>query len=87
MTAFVFLDKDVIELTVSPKDLEAVTRRVAAGEMTKNELVPWMQKPIGRVRGQFPTGHTTVFIRFNLSPVVYCPHCARVAVALAPALS
>lgn len=49
MTAFVFLDKNVIELTVSPKDLEAVTRRVAAGEMTKNELVRWMQKQIGRV--------------------------------------
>ncbi len=51
MTAFVFLDKNGIELTVSPKDLEAVTRRVAAGEMTKDELVRWMQKQIGRVGG------------------------------------
>ncbi len=51
MTAFVFLDKNGIELTVSPKDLEAVTRRVAADEMTKDELVRWMQKQIGRVGG------------------------------------
>jgi death on curing protein len=48
MAAFVFLDKNGIELTVSSKELEAVTRRVAAGQMTKDELVPWMRKQIGK---------------------------------------
>lgn len=48
MAAFVFLDKNGIELTVSSKELEAVTRRVAAGEMTKDELVRWMRKQIAK---------------------------------------
>jgi death-on-curing protein len=48
MAAFVFLDKNGIELTVSSKELEAVTRRVAAGEMAKDELIRWMRKQIGR---------------------------------------
>jgi death on curing protein len=48
MAAFVFLDKNGIELTVSSKELEAVTRRVAAGQMTKDELVHWMRKQIGK---------------------------------------
>lgn len=47
MAAVVFLDNNGIELTVSPKDLETVTRRVAAGNMPKEELVRWMQKQIG----------------------------------------
>ena len=48
MAAFVFLDKNGIELTVSSKEIEAVTRRVAAGEMTKDELVRWMRKQIAK---------------------------------------
>lgn len=47
MAAFVFLDENGIELTASSKDLEAVTRRVAAVNMTKDELVRWMRKQIG----------------------------------------
>ncbi len=47
MAAFVFLDNNGIELTVSPQDLEAVTRQVAAGEMPKDDLVRWMRKRIG----------------------------------------
>lgn len=47
MAAFVFLDRNGIDLTIAPKDLEAVTRRVAAGNLTKDELVRWMRKQIG----------------------------------------
>lgn len=47
MAAFVFLDNNGIELTISPKDLESVTRQVAAGEMAKNTLIRWMRKQIG----------------------------------------
>lgn len=47
MAVFVFLDHNGVELTVSPKDLETVTRRVAAGNMAKVDLVRWMRKQIG----------------------------------------
>lgn len=48
MAAFVFLDNNGIALRASSRELEAVTRRVAAGAMTKDELVHWMQKQIGK---------------------------------------
>lgn len=51
MSAFVFLDKNGIDLIIAPKDLEAVTRQVAAGNITKDELVRWMQKQIGGGNG------------------------------------
>ncbi|WHZ26914.1 MAG: hypothetical protein OJF51_001710 [Nitrospira sp.] len=51
MAAFVFLDKNSIELTVSPKNLEVVTRQVAAGKMAKDELIRWMRKQIGKGSG------------------------------------
>ena len=51
MAAFVFLDKNSIELTVSPKNLEVVTRQVAAGKMAKDELIRWMRKQIGEGSG------------------------------------
>lgn len=47
MAAFVFLDNNGLELRVSPQELETVTRRVAAGEMAKDELIRWMRKQIG----------------------------------------
>lgn len=47
MSAFVFLDKNGVELTTAPQDLEAVTRRIAAGDLTKDELIRWMRKQIG----------------------------------------
>lgn len=47
MAAFVFLDKNGIELTVSLQNLETLTRGVAAGEMAKDELSRWMRKQTG----------------------------------------
>jgi death-on-curing protein len=37
-----------LEQLPAPQDLEAVTRRVAAGEMVKDELIRWMRKQIGK---------------------------------------
>ncbi len=51
MSAFVFLDKNGIDLIIAPKDLEAVTRRIAAGNMAKVDLIRWMQKQIGGGNG------------------------------------
>ncbi|MCW5799645.1 MAG: Type II toxin-antitoxin system death-on-curing family toxin [Nitrospira sp.] len=47
MAAFVFLDKNGIDLTIAPQDLETATRRVAAGKMPKDELIRWLRKQLG----------------------------------------
>ncbi len=51
MAAFVFLDNNGIELTTAPQDLESATRRVAAGDMAKDELIRWMRQQIGGGKG------------------------------------
>ena len=51
MAAFVFLDNIGIELTTAPQDLESATRRVAAGDMAKDELIRWMRQQIGGGKG------------------------------------
>ncbi|HAP39119.1 MAG TPA: type II toxin-antitoxin system death-on-curing family toxin [Nitrospira sp.] len=51
MAAFVFLDNNGIELTTAPHDLETATRKVAAGNMAKDELIRWMRKQTGGGKG------------------------------------
>ncbi|HJU03641.1 MAG TPA: type II toxin-antitoxin system death-on-curing family toxin [Nitrospiraceae bacterium] len=48
LSALAFLRVNGQEPLPAPHDLEAVTRRIAAGEMTKDALIRWMRKQIGR---------------------------------------
>ncbi len=51
LSALAFLRVNDLEQLPAPQDLEAVTRRVAAGEMVKDELIRWMRKQIGEGKG------------------------------------
>ena len=46
MSALVFLRLNNVKRLPAPEELEATTRRVAAGEMTKDELTKWMRGEI-----------------------------------------
>lgn len=46
LSALVFLSVNGIEELPDPKELEAVTRQVAAGEMEKDELTRWLRKQV-----------------------------------------
>ncbi|HEV8539804.1 MAG TPA: type II toxin-antitoxin system death-on-curing family toxin [Nitrospiraceae bacterium] len=48
MAALVFLRVNSVKRLPAPNELEVVTRRVAAGEMTKDELTKWLRKQIGK---------------------------------------
>lgn len=48
LSALAFLCVNDIEQLPTPHELEAMTRRVAAGEITKDELVRWMRKQMGK---------------------------------------
>ena len=50
LSALAFLRVNGKDLLPSPKDLEDVTRRVAAGKLTKDELIRWMRKQTGGKR-------------------------------------
>lgn len=47
MSALAFLSVNGIELTMIPKELEAITLKVAAGEMAKEKLTNWLRSQIG----------------------------------------
>ncbi|BCA56611.1 putative death-on-curing family protein [Nitrospira sp. KM1] len=51
LSALAFLRVNGIEQLPPPQYLETATRRVAAGEQTKDELVRWMRKQIGGGNG------------------------------------
>jgi len=42
-----FLSANGVELTMAPSDLEAVTLKVAAGDMAKEKLTSWLRSHIG----------------------------------------
>ncbi|MDY7010150.1 MAG: type II toxin-antitoxin system death-on-curing family toxin [Planctomycetota bacterium] len=44
MSAFVFLDANGVNLTAGEKHLEQTVMAVAAGKMSKNELIIWMRE-------------------------------------------
>lgn len=48
MSALAFLSVNGMELTMSPKELEAITLKVAAGEMAKETLTNWLRSQIGK---------------------------------------
>jgi death-on-curing protein len=48
MSALVFLNVNGIERLPDPKELESTTLQVAAGEMSKDVLIKWMRKQIGK---------------------------------------
>lgn len=46
MSALAFLSANGVELTMVPSDLEAITLKVAAGEMAKEKLTSWLRSEI-----------------------------------------
>jgi death-on-curing protein len=50
MSALAFLHVNNIATLPAPQELEAVTLRVAAGEMRKDELTKWLRSHIGKAR-------------------------------------
>lgn len=47
MSALAFLSANGVELTMVPSDLEAITLKVAAGDMAKEKLTSWLRSQIG----------------------------------------
>jgi death-on-curing protein len=54
MAAYVFLDNNGWDVTAAPAELEAVTRKVAAGLMSKEALTRWLQEHTARRRHPHP---------------------------------
>lgn len=50
ISALVFLRINSVEQLPAPQELEATTRRVAAGELNKEALTKWMRDQIGKHR-------------------------------------
>jgi death-on-curing protein len=48
MSALAFLLANGVELSLAPPDLEAMTRKVAGGELSKEKLTKWMHSQIGK---------------------------------------
>ena len=48
MSALAFLLANGIELSMAPQELEAMTLKVAAGELSKEKLTKWMRSQIGK---------------------------------------
>lgn len=47
MSALAFVAANEVVLTMGPQELEAVTLKIAAGEMAKEKLIGWLRAQIG----------------------------------------
>ncbi|MEI8015933.1 MAG: type II toxin-antitoxin system death-on-curing family toxin [Nitrospira sp.] len=50
MSALAFLLANGVEFSLAPQELEAMTRQVAGGELSKETLTKWMHSQIGKRR-------------------------------------
>ena len=50
MSALAFLLANGVEFPLAPQELEAMTRKVAGGELSKETLTKWMHSQIGKRR-------------------------------------
>ena len=50
MSALAFLLANGVEFSLAPQELEAMTRKVAGGELSKETLTKWMHSQIGKRR-------------------------------------
>ena len=48
MSALAFLLANNIELSMSPQELEAMTLKIAAGELSKEKLTQWMRSQVDK---------------------------------------
>jgi death on curing protein len=48
MSALAFLLANGVELSVPPRELEVMTLKVAAGELSKEKLTQWMRSQVGK---------------------------------------
>jgi prophage maintenance system killer protein len=48
MSGLAFLSANDVELTMAPQELEAVTLKVAAGELGKEKLISWLRSQTGK---------------------------------------
>ena len=46
MAAYVFLDANGVEFAPAPKELESIALKVAAGQLSKDQLTDWMRQQI-----------------------------------------
>jgi len=48
MSALAFLQANNVELSMAPQELEAMTLKVAAGELSKEKLTQWMRSQVDK---------------------------------------